>query len=324
LSRVRDQLQAAAAEVDNIILAGDINLNTARRCDVSYGQRCLMLAHDNAVAEANMRNLETGVTYCSHGQHKREDGEVRGHESVLSHICVTKDLKAKASVLSNATTDHSPVVAAVTVNRVAPTTRSMERRNLKALERPAVLCALDTWPWLDVYKIRDPDKVLDFITKGIVHSLDRAAPIKTITVKEGLLPLYLRPDTLALMAKKDSLVRGPRYRATRNRVTALVRWNKEASNLAKLAESGDLPAVLWEIANAAVSKPRQPLPTLVTKADGTTTEGNLEAANVVNEYYVEKVLKIRAGRRVQNLTPKVAATPRDRDTGVKFFLFWLC
>jgi hypothetical protein len=168
---------------------------------------------------------------------------------------VTKDLEATVSVLSNATTDHYPVVAAVTVNRVAPTTKSMERRNFKALQRPALLQALDTWPWSDIYKIRDPDKVLDFVTRGIVNGLDQAAPMKTITVKERLLPLYLRPDTLALMAKRDSLGRGRRYKAARNRVTALVRRDKEASNLAKLAELGDLPTVLWEIANAAVSKP---------------------------------------------------------------------
>jgi hypothetical protein len=36
LSRVRDQLQAAATAVDNIIFAGDINLDTARRCDLRY------------------------------------------------------------------------------------------------------------------------------------------------------------------------------------------------------------------------------------------------------------------------------------------------
>jgi hypothetical protein len=54
---------------------------------------------------------------------------------------------------------------------------------------------------------------------------------------------------------------------------------------------------------------------LFTKADGMATECNLEAANVVNKYYVEKVLKIRAGMIVQNTTPKDAATPRDGDTG---------
>jgi hypothetical protein len=56
---------------------------------------------------------------------------------------------------------------------------------------------------------------------------------------------------------------------------------------------------------------------LVTKADGTATEGILKAANAVIMYYVEKVLKIRTGRGVQNNTPKVSVTPRDGDMGGK-------
>jgi hypothetical protein len=136
-----------------------------------------------------------------------------------------------------------------------------------------------------VFQIRDPDKVLDFVTRGIVHGLDQAAPTKAITVKEGLLPLYLWPNTLVLMAKRDSLGRSPRYKAARNKVTAMVRRDKEMMSLSKLSESGNSPTFLWEIANAAVGKPRQPLPALVKKADGTDTEGNLKAANVVNAYY---------------------------------------
>jgi hypothetical protein len=317
LTMIKDQLQAAASKVDNIVFAGDVNLDTARRCNMRYGLRCLMLAHNNAIAEANMRDLTTGVTYRSHGIHKREDGEARGHESVLDHVCVTKDLEATVRVLADLTTDHSPVVAAVKVNRVTPTPKTLKRRNFKALELLALLHTLEAWPWLDVYGIRDPDKVLDFVTKGIVNGLDQAVPIKSIKVKDGLLPLYLCPNTLALMAKRDSLGRGPRYRAARNRVTALVRQDKEVSNLAKLTESGNLPAVLWEIANAVVGKPRQPLPTSVTRADGTTTEGNLEATNAINTYYVQKVLKIQTGRGVQNTSQKAATTSGDGDKGGK-------
>jgi hypothetical protein len=136
---------------------------------------------------------------------------------------VTKDLEATVRVLSDATTDHYPVVTSMSVNRVAPTTKSIERRSFIALKRPALLRALDSWPWSDVYKIRDPDKVLDFVSRGIVHVLDQAATMKSITVKERSLPLYLRPDTLALMAKRDSLGRGPRYKAARKKVTAMVR-----------------------------------------------------------------------------------------------------
>jgi hypothetical protein len=63
--------------------------------------------------------------------------------------------------------------------------------------------------------------------------------------KEGLLLLYLRTDTLTLMAKRDSLGRSPRYKAVRNKVTAMVRRDKKMSNLSKLSESGNSPTVLW-------------------------------------------------------------------------------
>jgi hypothetical protein len=51
-TKIKDQLQAAASEVDNIVFAGDLNHDTARRCDMRYGRRCLMLAQNNAIAEA--------------------------------------------------------------------------------------------------------------------------------------------------------------------------------------------------------------------------------------------------------------------------------
>jgi hypothetical protein len=145
LNRVKDQIEAAADEVDNIIFAGDINLNAAKGTDKKFGRRCLLLVHDNVIAEANMRYLTTGVMYRSHGRHKRQDGEARAHESVLNHIYVTRDLEATVAVL-----DDFPVVAAVKINKVAPTLKIMKRRNFKALERRALLRALDAWPWSDV------------------------------------------------------------------------------------------------------------------------------------------------------------------------------
>jgi hypothetical protein len=151
-----------------------------------------------------------------------------------------------------------------------------------------------------------------FINKGIVHAMDMAAPLKRITVKEGTLPLYLQPDTLAPMAQRDFLGH------VRNRVSALVRHNKELSNLAKLAESKNSSTVLWEIVNAAVGKPRQLLPAAVRNTDGNTTKGNLEAANVVNSYYVEKVRKSQAGRhgrRLACLCQKSVAMKSDHIRG---------
>jgi hypothetical protein len=43
------------------------------------------------------------------------------------------------------------------------------------------------------------------------------------------------------MAKRDSLGLGLRYKAVMNKVTVMVRRDKEMSNLAKLSESGNCP-----------------------------------------------------------------------------------
>jgi hypothetical protein len=147
LSKVREQLQAASAEKDNVVLAGDMNLDTARRLDVRYRRRCLMLAHDTAVAESNMRYLETGITYRSHGRHVREDGKAREQESILDHMCVSKDLVATVNVINNNTTDYYPLLASVMIDILPPSNKSITRRNFKKGSSPALNRALETWPW---------------------------------------------------------------------------------------------------------------------------------------------------------------------------------
>jgi hypothetical protein len=89
--------------------------------------------------------------------------------SLTTHVCVTSDLEATVAVLPDSTTDHYPVITSVKVNKVAPTLKTMERRNFKAMERPALLHSLGAWLWSDVYGIRDSDKILGFVTRGIVN-----------------------------------------------------------------------------------------------------------------------------------------------------------
>jgi hypothetical protein len=95
-----------------------------------------MLAHNSAVADANMSYLETVITYRSHGQQVREDGKAREHESVLDHICVSKDLVATVNVLTDTTTDHFLLLASLLVYKVAPSTKSIKCRNFKQLNPP--------------------------------------------------------------------------------------------------------------------------------------------------------------------------------------------
>jgi hypothetical protein len=107
-------------------------------------------------------------------------------------------------------------------------------------------------------------------------------------------PVYLKPDTLKEMEFWDRS-RGAAYKKSINRVVFLTRCHKLMSNLEKLAASNNSPTVLWEIANAAVGKPCQPLPDALRIEDGNVTLEKLAAAGAMNAYYIEKVLKIRSG-----------------------------
>jgi hypothetical protein len=101
-------------------------------------------------------------------------------------------------------------------------------------------------------------------------------------------------------------------------VNALVRRGKELSNLAKFAASKNSPTILSEIANAAIGKPRQPLPGSVKDAEGNNTVSNLEAKKVVNRYYVEKVRKMGAGtRRVEKRRSQSSYSFGDENKGGK-------
>jgi hypothetical protein len=157
MGKVREQLQAASAEMDNVILTVDVNLDTARWLDMRNRRRCLMLAHDTAVAKANMRYLEMGITYRSHGQNVGEDGKAREHESVLNHMRVSKVLVATVNVINDSTTDHYPLLASVMIDMLPPANKSIVRRNFMKVTSTALNQALESWPWSDVFQIKHPD-----------------------------------------------------------------------------------------------------------------------------------------------------------------------
>jgi hypothetical protein len=174
--------------------------------------------------------------------------------------------------------------------------------------------ALNHTDWTRVYAIRDVDDILDFITAGIVSALDIIAPEKEINVKRGP-NLYLTRQTLEAMRMRDSAT-GKRYRDLRNEVSRLVRRDKQDSNLLSLKKACNDPKVLWHLADQALGKDRQSLPASITGANGPTTTP-MEAADVMNKYFIDKVDDLRKKALFSEETPNVAGeVPHVRqDTG---------
>jgi hypothetical protein len=233
----------------------------------------------------------------------------------------TKGLVLESKVMPDATTDHRPVVTTVRAGGSRPDTKlvSLKRQNFKAITRGELEGALNLTDWSKVYDIRDVDAVLDYITAGIVSALDTIAPEKEIQVKKCP-NLYLKGETLEVMRKRD-LATGRRYCDLRNEVSQLVRRDKQDSNLLSLRKASNDPKVLWHLADQALGKDRPSLPASITGANGPTTTP-MEAANVMNKFFIDKVDDLRKKALFPNTgvseeTPDVAGeVPHVRqDTG---------
>jgi hypothetical protein len=221
----------------------------------------------------------------------------------------TKGLFYESVVIPDSTTDHRPVVTTVRAGSHGPggATKqvSLKRGNFKAITRQDLEGALNLTNWSKVYDIRDVDAVLDYITAGIDSALNIVAPENEIQVKKGP-NLYLTRETLEAMRKRDSAT-GKRYRNLWNEVSRLVRRDKQDSNLLSLTKANNDPKVLWSLADEALRKDRPSLPASITGANGPTTTF-MEAAEVMNKFFVDKVDDLRKKALLPRADAHVTAT----------------
>ena len=287
LDVIINQVKLASEAAKAIIVLGDFNLDAHRPSDVSYSRRSLLHCLIEGMEAAGLEYEPTPSTFRSYGLF------ASGHRvSCIDHVyCAGVDINVE--VLEDATSDHRPVLARVRgQNRSA--SKEIVRRNFKSIERAELEAALRLWPWGAVHNIKDVEKVHEFIVSGITAALDVVAPTKIIKVKKGD-NLYLSSDTLNLMEIRDH-ARGKEYRHLRNRVSCMVKRDKLRTNLDKLRKANNDPKVLWNLANSALGKCRSSLPASLI-VDGNATIGNAEAAKVMNNFYIEKVTKLRANLR---------------------------
>jgi hypothetical protein len=133
-------------------------------------------------------------------------------------------------------------------------------------------------------------------------------------VKKGT-NLYLTRETLEAMRKRDSAT-GKRYHDLWNKVSRLVRRDKQDSNLLSLKKACNDPKVLWQLADQALGKDCPSLPASITGANGPTTIP-MEAAEVMNQFFIDKVDDLQKKALLPGETPDVAGeVPHVRpDTG---------
>lgn len=138
------QIEAGSLDCKKVIILGDFNLDSLRVNDPSYGRAAMLDRLHEAVALAGLESHPTGPTWRSHGLF---NGTHR--TSCIDHA-YTAGVEAKVEVLSDATTDHRPLLVRLTEPGLDPRHQSrvaILRRNVKAMNRTDLEAALDSWSW---------------------------------------------------------------------------------------------------------------------------------------------------------------------------------
>jgi hypothetical protein len=250
----------------------------------------------------------------------------RCRTSTIDHVYTT-GVRAIVKVLDDYTSDHRPLVVNISAGGTERDTRVsvIRRRNFNKLNRETLEAALnDECDFSEIHSIQDGSVALEFLTAAINRALDRVAPLTEVKVRKGK-SLYLANDTLGLMKERDaaavasnSRVKNARYRKLRNRCSVLVERDKRSSNESKLAKSGGDPRILWELASAALGKSRPSLPAALNNAGGSMTDGALAAAEAMNTFFVEKVVKLRVPLIGAPAAPRNSWPPKSSPFSFKY------
>ena len=290
LAAIHDDCKQAAARPGIAVAMGDINLDVSRKDDSNYARRSMLAGHLHAMEEAGYTLAgPVNPTYTSHGSY----GDGGRRTAVLDHAYVA-GTNAVVEVLADSTTDHRPVVTSVDVGtRPPPKTVTITRRNVKKLSPAAFTAALEALDWSPVYASTDVDKILDGINACIVDVLDRLTPAKTIKVRRDR-RLYLAPDTIEAIKRRDKAATnmGGNYRHLRNKASKLVRRDRLRSSVTAIATN---PNAAWAIAKSAVGDGDSgSLPARIRDGNGGHATEDSHKATVINNFYHDKVEKIRA------------------------------
>ena len=301
---------SAASSFKRCAVVGDFNLDAARLGDVDYCRRRMANHHMEEMSTAGFIFAgPMSPTYFSHGRYTVSGiGKAQRH-SVLDHVYVAGLGSPQVTVDNFAATDHRPVRAHLPSLNSSSPTASIERCNLKGLSSAALCSAINIERLAGSLLLEDVDMVHQCIITELTAALDCVAPLKKVLTRIRHIPLYLSRDTLAVMAARDraALVGSSDYRQLRNHSSHLVRRDKVNSARkfisGSVSSSGNSAARLWKLANTVLGRVLSSLPCKLVDEAGSLVTDKVELANMMNNYFISKIKKLRKGFYKQDTTP---------------------
>jgi exonuclease III len=297
-----NQLNMAAASKKQLVVMGDINLDKQKWDDHTYSSFNLSEELRSCLAVCGLEIHDLGFTY--HSNHQASDGKWPSSE--LDHIYTSSrwPIRTSTKSLNNSMSDHKPIMAEVEIGAKKTSALTyVRRRCFKDFNAAAFRAGLLFHGSLEAILSCDKvDQQVELLDEMVTQVLDKLAPFKMIRQRASFRS-GLTQETKLLMKKRDSLCKEMAsligeaklakhndYKEARNRCLHLQRKDTIKYNMAKFNNLSH-PNDAWKAAKQ-LTKPKSSQ-VLQLRVNDVIVEEELMVANTLNDFFVEKVQRLR-------------------------------
>ena len=280
--------------------------------------------------------IPKGVTQCAPGATWTPQGGQRGQVSGLDHHWTNRPEKlseVQAQIIGKS--DHKLITAVRYAKVVKMGQKYVRKRSYKNFDEGKFLDEVSRIKWWPLYMSKNVEEAVDIFTKNLTVILDRAdmAPMKTFQSRHHYAG-WLSEETKTMMVARDDAVKKfsetkdpadwEKARALRNRVNRRLKTEKMRNMREKIAsceKEKDSGRIWKNIRNYLGWGGSTGAPNKLKNNEGQLITSPIQMAELQNNFYVEKVKKLRKqlperGDPTKQLRKMMEGRPHPRPEGL--------
>ena len=186
---------------------------------------------------------------------------------------------------------------------ITSSTRYVKKRSFKDFDKSIFLQQIRDTSWWDVYQSRDADEAALLFTRKVNFILDQMAPVRKFQTSSKYCP-WLSDDTKELIKERNQAqailsenkndLNFSKFKELRNKVTQKLRNDKLRWQKQKLQNCNNDPGKLWKSILGWLNWSSSGSPTKLYH-DGQIESSPSKLANIMNNFFVNKIATIREG-----------------------------
>ena len=295
-----EQWKAALSTGMEVHCLGDMNINHCNWTDLNISKTNQTYKLRDLISALFSRIIPLGVSQHVSGATRHFPGQV---STGLDHYFTNQPSKlAQVETHYCGGSDHMMISGIRRSKSFKSSPKYIRKRSYKKFDSQLFVSAVQQIRWLDLYLCEDVDDAVELFTQKITSILDVMAPMKTFQVRTKYAP-WLSEETLQIIKTRDEVHKVAaetksreawvNYKKLRNKVTNRLKHEELNWRKARFEACAEISSKTWKNVKQVLNWQSSGSPSKLFYKGALRTKSQ-DIANSQNEFFVEKVQKIRA------------------------------